>query len=63
MPNPLDDLWFVHTLFVGLVTSYSEAILWHNVIPEPSSLLALGAGLLALGGGGSEKGWLNGGLG
>jgi hypothetical protein len=48
MPKPLDDLWFIHTLFVGLVTSYPEAILWHNVFPEPSSLLALGAGLLAL---------------
>lgn len=28
----------------------NDAILWHNVIPEPSSLLILGSGLLALAG-------------
>lgn len=32
------------------ITGNDEAILWHNVVPEPSSLLALTTGLLALAG-------------
>lgn len=43
------DIWVV-----GWAANWNpyrnEAIVWHNVIPEPSSLLALGSGLLALGG-------------
>jgi len=43
------DIWVA-----GYAANYtlgrSEAVLWHNVIPEPSGLLALGAGLLAMAG-------------
>lgn len=44
-----DDIW-IAGFARDPVTHTVEAILWHNVIPEPSSLLALGGGLLALGG-------------
>ena len=44
-----NDVW-VAGYAMNMAVGREEAILWHNVIPEPSSLLALSAGLLALGG-------------
>ena len=45
------DLWIVGA-GVRTSTGGTEAILWHytpDVVPEPSSFLAMGSGLLALG--------------
>lgn len=43
-----DDIW-VAGQAIDSAGNY-QAIMWHGVVPEPSSLLALGSGLLALGG-------------
>lgn len=43
------DIWVVGNA-LNLTTGQSEAVMWHNVVPEPSGFLALGTGLLALGG-------------
>ena len=43
------DIWVAGWAY-NSTTGHEEAILWHNVVPEPSSLLALGTGLLALAG-------------
>ena len=42
-----NDVWVVGSAY-NSNWSCNEAVLWHNVIPEPSCLLALGTGLLAL---------------
>jgi len=44
-----DDIWVVGRAN-NYTTGIQEAILWHNVIPEPSSVLILGSGVLALAG-------------
>lgn len=44
-----NDVWVAGYAFVT-ATGRVEAVMWHNVIPEPSSLLALGSGLIVLGG-------------
>ena len=43
------DIWIAGTAN-NLATGEREAILWHNVVPEPSSILILGSGILALAG-------------
>lgn len=44
-----DEIW-VTGWASDSVSKYTEAVLWHYVVPEPSGFLALGSGLLALGG-------------